>query len=65
MTKHEVIDLIEKEYARIYTCPDNPCDKDKGAKVRVFPYNGKKYLRSVEDDVSRDNLGSLPNFCKK
>lgn len=65
MTKSEVVDLIEKEHKRVYTCPDNPCIKENGAKVRVYPHLGNKYLRSVEDDVTRDNLGSLPNFCKE
>lgn len=62
MTKTNVIALIEKG-ERVYTCPDNPCIKENGAKVRVYPYRGNKYLRSVKDDVTRDNLGSLPNFC--
>lgn len=62
MTREKVINLVE-ENKRVYTCPGTPCDKEKGAKVRIYRHNGNKYLRSVEDDVTRDNLGNLPNFC--
>lgn len=59
-SKDEIVRLINNG-STIYTYPtDSWLD---GAKVRVYHYEGVNYLRSVADDVSRDNLGSLPNYC--
>ena len=34
----------------------------QGNKVRVFIVDGNYYLRADENKVSRDNLGTLPEF---
>jgi len=61
VTRSTVADKVKKgkKYMTVFSSGSN---WQQGNKVRVFSVDGNYYLRADENKVSRDNLGTLPEF---
>jgi hypothetical protein len=61
--------LIDKGTRRKTTWPPNGpttlgSDKklQKGAKVKIYKYEGEKFIKTKADGIKKDNLDKLPIF---
>ncbi len=61
VTRATVADNVKKgkKYITVFSSGSN---WQQGNKIRTFISDGNYYIRSDENKVSRDNLGTLPEF---
>ena len=59
--KSEILSQIDNGYI-VKTMVKSGEDYIEGAKVIACTINGKRFLKTVANDIEEDNLGGLPNF---